>query len=339
MAQVTTNNLPTDYHSTLNQFIERINLLQYRAYKSVNVEKIRMNYDLGEIIDIKTERDNWGSSTVEKLAGDLQAKFPGMKRFSDRNLWRYKYFYNQIFNQYQKLPQPVAEIPFSTIIRILEGIKDIEARDYYLQRASSEGWSRGVAEEAVKNNLYEQNQLQQHNLVQKLEEKELAQIRLNLQGEYDMTFLNLPTSHSERQLEDKIVQNLTRFQTMLGKKFSFVGRQVRLELAGKEYFVDLLFFHRGLQRLVAIELKIGEFEVEYISKMGLYLKLLDEQIKEAHEKPSIGIIICKSQDKTTVEYALSLTDKPMGIATYTHSNLPEELLNQLPNEDAFGDIT
>lgn len=333
------NHLPTDYHSTLNQFIERINLLQYRAYKSVNVEKIRMNYDFGEMIDLKTERDNWGSSTVEKLAHDLQSNFPGMKGLSDRNLWRYKYFYNQIYNQYQNLPQAVAEIPFSTIIRILEGVKDERVRDYYLQRASSEGWSRGVAEEAMRNNLYQQNKEQQHNLIQKLEENELAQIRLNLQGEYNMTFLNLPTSHSERQLEDKIVQNLTQFQTMLGRKFSFVGRQVRLELGGKEYFVDLLFFHRGLQRLVAIELKIGEFEVEYISKMGLYLRLLDEQIKEEHEKPSIGIIICKSQNKTTVEYALSLTDKPMGVATYTHSNLPKEMLNQLPDEDVFGDIT
>jgi predicted nuclease of restriction endonuclease-like (RecB) superfamily len=319
-----------DYRRLLGEIKERIRSAQYEALRKVNRELISLYWDIGRLI-VERQRDaGWGKSVVETLADDLQAEFPGIAGFSARNIWRMRNFY-LTYHANEKLPPLVAEIGWSHNLLIMEKCKDDQEREFYLRMTRRFGWTKNVLTHQIENNTYEKTMLGQTNFEETLPEEIRGQATLAVKDEYTFDFLELGDEHSERQLETAILGRIEPFLREMGGVFSFIGSQYRLEVGDQEYFVDLLLHHRRLRCLVAIELKIGEFLPEYVGKMQFYLATLDDKIRMQDENPSIGIILCKSKNKTIVEYALRESTKPISVASYRIvSTLPEELRGQLP---------
>lgn len=327
------NLLPQDYPVLLTAIKQRIRAGQYEALRAVNTALIQLYLDIGQMIVERQQGETWGRSVVESLARDLQAEFPGMQGFSARNIWRMRDFH-RTYHDKPKLTQLVAEIGWSHNLVIMERCKDDLQREFYLRMTRRMGWSRHVLIHQIDNQTYEKTLLNQANFEQTLPEPLRDQARLALKDEYTFDFLELGGQHNERQLEAALIANVPRFLREMGGMFAFVGSQFRLEVGDKEYFIDVLLFHRRLRCLIAIDLKVGEFVPEFVGKMQFYLAALDDVVREEGENPSIGIILCKSKHKTTVEYALRESSKPIGVATYrVVSTLPQELAEQLPSTE------
>ena len=241
-----------------------------------------------------------------------------------------KLFY-ETYSIDEKLAQAVREIGWSHNVLIMEKCKDRDEREFYIVMTGRLGWSRNVLIHQIEYKAFEKTISSQTNFKETLPEPIAEQVRLSVKDEYTFDFLELGEAYSERQLEDAILARVEPFLREMGGVFTFVGSQYRLEVSDKEYFLDLLLYHRRLKCLVAIELKIGEFMPEYIGKMQFYLAVLDDTVRMEGENPSIGIIICKSKDKMIVEYALRESNKPIGVATYRIvASLPKELEGELP---------
>jgi len=309
---------------------QRIRSAQYEALKAVNREMINLYWDIGQIIVTQQQGASWGKSVVEQLAKDLQAEFPGISGFSAANLWRMRLFYESYVNN-EKLAPMVREIGWTHNLVIVEKCKDDLEREFYIRMTRKFGWTKNVLIHQIENQTYEKTLLNQTNFDKTVPAEIRNQLKLAVKDEYTFDFLELADEHSERQLEQAILARVEPFLQEMGGRFTFVGSQYRLEVGDKEFFIDLLLYHRQLKCLVAIELKTGEFLPEYVGKMQFYLAALDDLSRFPDENLSIGIILCKSKDKTIVEYALRESNKPIGIATYKlFSTLPQELKNQLP---------
>jgi len=322
--------IPTDYPALLGDIKQRIRAAQYEALKAVNKELIALYWDIGRMIVERQRAEAWGKSVVENLAADLRAEFPGISGFSAQNLWRMKQFY-ETYATNEKLSPMVREIGWTHNLIILSICKDDLEREFYLRMTRKFGWTKNVLVHQVENQTYEKTMLSQTSFDQTLPAEIRDRAKLAIKDEYTFDFLELGDEHSERQLEQALIANVESFLRELGGVFTFVGSQYRLEVGDKEYFVDVLLYHRRLKCLVAVELKIGEFMPEYVGKMQFYLAALDDQARMGGENPSVGIILCKSKDRTIVEYALRETNKPIGVAAYRIvSTLPAELQDQLP---------
>jgi predicted nuclease of restriction endonuclease-like (RecB) superfamily len=322
-----------EYREFLTDLKTKIKTSQLSAMRAVNKELISLYWDIGKNIAIKQQESGWGKSVVEKLAKDLQIEFAGMKGFSERNLWRMRSFY-MTYKDNLKLPQLVAEIGWSHNILILEKCKDNLEREYYIKMARKFGWSRNVLVHNIEASSFSKFVLNQTSFDQTLSEKLKSQAKLAVKDDYNFSFLGLEEDHYESDLEHGLVYNIRKFLDELGGYFTFVGSQYRVEVDEKEFFIDLLLYHRSLNALVAIELKRGEFKPEYAGKMAFYLTALDKKVKLEHENPSIGLIICRSKSRTLVEYTLQDSNKPMGVATYTaFAKLPKEIAAQLPSPE------
>ena len=314
----------------LKDIKQRIHSAQYEALKAVNKELIFLYWDIGKMIADRQEGKTWGKSIVKQLAKDLQAEFLGIKGFSSQNLWYMRQFYSTYHNK-PKLQPMVGEIGWTHNLIIMSKCKDDTEREYYIRMTHKLGWTKNVLIHQIENQTYEKTLLNQTNFEQTLPAEIRNQAKLAVRDEYTFDFLELGDEHSERQLEQAALQKIEPFLREMGGIFCFIGSQYRLNINDKEYFIDLLLFHRHLKCLVALELKIGEFIPEYIGKMQFYLAALDDKVKMEDENPSIGIILCKSKDKTIVEYALKESNKPIGVAAYhVVSTLPKELKGQLP---------
>jgi predicted nuclease of restriction endonuclease-like (RecB) superfamily len=234
----------------------------------------------------------------------------------------------------EKLAQLVREIGWSHNLVILERCSEPLEREFYLRMTRKFGWSRSVLVHQIENQSYEKTLLGQTNFDRALTPELQVQAKLAVRDEYTFDFLELGEEHSERDLERALIGRVEDFLRAMGGVFAFVGSQFRLEVEDREYFIDLLLFHRRLRCLVAIELKIGEFQPEFVGKMQFYLAALDRQVREEGENPSIGIILCKEKNRTIVEYALQSSTSPIGVATYrTVRELPRELRDQLPGPE------
>ncbi|NMG20941.1 PDDEXK nuclease domain-containing protein [Brasilonema bromeliae] len=309
---------------------QRIRAAQYEALKAVNKELIALYWDIGRLIVSRQQEETWGKSVVEQLAKDLQAEFPGISGFSARNIWNMRNFY-LTYSQNEKLQPMVAEIGWTHNLVIMEKCKDDLEREFYIRMTRKFGWTKNVLINQIENQSYEKTLLNQTNFDQTVPKNIRQQALLAVKDEYTFDFLELADEHSERQLEQAILAKVEPFIQEMGGMFTFIGSQYRLEISDKEYFIDLLLFHRRLKCLVAIELKIGEFLPEYVGKMQFYLAALDDKVRLEDENPSVGIILCKLKDKTIVEYALRESNKPIGVATYRIvSTLPQELQDKLP---------
>ncbi len=324
------NPISDNYKHLLMELKQRIRSAQYEALKAVNREMINLYWDIGQIIVTQQQGASWGKSVVEQLAKDLQAEFPGISGFSAANLWRMRLFYESYVNN-EKLAPMVREIGWSHNLVIVEKCKDDLEREFYIRMTRKFGWTKNVLIHQIENQTYEKTLLNQTNFDKTVPAEIRNQLKLAVKDEYTFDFLELADEHSERQLEQAILTRVEPFLQEMGGRFTFVGSQYRLEVGDKEFFIDLLLYHRQLKCLVAIELKTGEFLPEYVGKMQFYLAALDDLSRFPDENLSIGIILCKSKDKTIVEYALRESNKPIGIATYKlFSTLPQELKNQLP---------
>lgn len=327
-----------DYPALLAEVRARIQDAQYAALRAVNKELVGLYWDIGRLILERQQSEGWGKAVVEQLAADLQASFPGTGGFSASNLWRMKGFF-ETYNVTEKLAPLVREIGWSHNLIILERCKDAQEREFYLRMTRKFGWSKKVLIHQIENQSYEKSLLGQTNFDKTLSPALRAQAKLAVQDEYAFDFLELSAQHSERELERALIARIEEFLRAMGGMFSFMGSQYRLEVEGKEFFIDLLLFHRRLRTLVAIELKIGEFEPEFVGKMQFYLAALDAQVRQEDENPSIGIILCKEKKRTIVEYALRDARKPIGVATYEITKtLPKNLKNHLPSPEAIAQL-
>ncbi|MDB5779611.1 MAG: hypothetical protein JWP79_2370 [Polaromonas sp.] len=296
---------PAGYGDFLLEIRAQIRQRQFQALRAANRELLALYWWLGENISQRQRALGWGKSVVENLARDLQAKFPGRNGFSVQNLWLMRQFFNEYCDK-PKLQPLVREI----------------------------SWAKSVLQHQLDNHSDAQYLNGQTNFDAAVPDSIKAQALLAVKDHYTFDFLGLAEEHSERELEQALVRNLRSFLSEMGGAFTFVANQYRLELDGKEYFIDLLLFHRRLRCLVAIELKIGDFKPEHKGQIEFYLDTLDQQHRMEGENPPIGIVICRSKTKTMVEYALRTMTRPLGIATYTVTpQLPASYRNDLPSPE------
>lgn len=328
--------IPSDYHTTLTKLKERVAIAQYRSLSSVNQELISMYLDFGNILSERV-KGGWGLSIVDTLSKDLQAEYPGVKGLSPRNLRRMKLIFEETESN-EFWTQAVSKIPWGHTNLIFQKVKDADKRTFYLRTCAERGWSRSALEEEIRFDSYSRRTQFQNNFSIALKETDISAYRLEFKDEYNLSFLGLEDTHTERQLENALIENITKTLGQFGNNFAFMGRQFRLELDEKEYFIDLLFYHRKLKCMIALELKACEFKPEHSQQLNWYLHLLDKTVKYPEDNPSIGILLCKSKSKLTVEYALELVNKPMGIATYHYRDLPKDIARYLPDEDDFNRI-
>jgi predicted nuclease of restriction endonuclease-like (RecB) superfamily len=319
-----------DYAKLLTAVKERVRAAQYAALKAVNKELVGLYWDIGRMIAERQEQAGWGKSVVERLSADLRQEFPGISGFSVQNLWYMRQLFLE-YNGHERLQPLVGEIAWAHNLAIMSKCKDPLEREFYIRMTRKFGWSKNVLIHQIGNQSYEKSLLGQTNFDQALTPELRAQAKLAVKDEYTFDFLELGEEHSERDLERALIARIEKFLRAMGGMFAFMGSQYRLEVDGDEFFIDLLLFHRRLRCLVAIELKIGKFQPEFVGKMQFYLAALDRQVRQENENPSIGIILCKEKNRTVVEYALHDARKPIGVATYeTTRTLPKELKGQLP---------
>ena len=288
-----------------------------------------MYWELGKDISEK-QKLGWGKAIVPTLSKELQNEFPTITGFSTTNIWYMVQFYNEYHND-QNLQPLVGEISWTKHIIILSKCKDPQERLFYTITTKKFGWTKDVLIHQVENKTYQKYLLDQTNFDDVLTDKIKNQAYLAVKDHYNFGFLEMENEHSEYELEQAIIKNIKDFLLELGADFSFIGNQYKIYVGEKEYKIDLLLFHRKLQSLIAIELKIGEFEPEYKGKMEFYLSVLNDTVKLPHENSAIGIIICKNKDRTVVEYSLKTSNLPIGVATYaTVKQLPEAYKALLP---------
>jgi predicted nuclease of restriction endonuclease-like (RecB) superfamily len=335
---MSSHNAIADYAALLAEVKIRIRTAQYAALKAVNHELIGLYWDIGRMIVARQQSEGWGKAVVERLATDLQVEFVGVGGFSSSNLWRMRGFFETYCNA-EKLAPLAREIGWSHNLVILERCKDALTREFYLRMTRKFGWSKNVLIHQIENQTYEHSLLGQTNFDQTLTPALRGQAKLAIKDEYAFDFLELGDAHNERQLEQALLGRVEDFLKAMGGMFAFMGSQYRVVIDEREFFIDLLLFHRQLRCMVAVELKVGEFQPEFVGKMQFYLTALDRQVKQESENPSIGIILCKEKSRTFVEYALHDAHKPIGVATYrTQRSLPKSLQGLLPSPEQISQL-
>jgi len=314
------------------QFIEVLNTIKSvreNVYKQVNASLMQLYWDIGKYVSQKVEKENWGKSIVQELSEYIQNNEPGIKSFSARNIWTMKQFY-ETYKEYEKLPSVMAEISWTHNRRIMS-IKTAEEREFYLTLCAKERYSVRELERLIKTGTYERTILAQKNMSKGV--KQLPKSAENIfKDTYVLDFLDLPVPHKEKDLQTALASSLKDFILELGKNFSFIGQEYRLQVGNQDFYIDLLFFHRELQSLVVFELKTEKFKPEFMGQLEFYLEALDRDVKLPNENPSIGVLLCRDKDNEVVEYALSRSLSPTLIADYETKLIPKELLRKKLNE-------
>jgi predicted nuclease of restriction endonuclease-like (RecB) superfamily len=296
-----------------------------RALQAVNTTLIELYWKIGETISRKIEAAEWGDGVVDRLAQFIATTEPGMRGFTRRNLFRMRRFY-ETYRENAIVTPLVSQLPWSHHLVILEQSKRPEEREFYLRVAIRERWSKRELERQFKAALFERAVLSPPKvtpLVAQMYPEALNVFR----DAYTVEFLGLPQVHAEADLHGALLDRLKEFLIELGRDFCFVGSEYPLQVGDRDFALDLLFFHRGLNCLVAIELKVGRFEPEYLGKLEFYLEALDRDVRKAHEQPAIGVLLCASKNDEVVEYALSRSLSPALIAEY-QTQLPDKKLLQ-----------
>jgi predicted nuclease of restriction endonuclease-like (RecB) superfamily len=309
-------------------FVEVVGLIKsarHKAYRAVNTVLIDLYWQVGEYVAGKVENDGWGKAVVEELAGYLERTQPDVRGFSASNIWRMKQFF-ETYRDSPKLAALLRELTWTHNILILGKCRLPEEREFYIRLVVKEKYSRRELERQIKSCLFERTLLSKPKLAPVVRElyPEAAEV---FRDTYVLDFLDLPASHSEKDLQNGLVMNLRKFIMEAGRDLCFVGQEFPLQVGQKDFFVDLLFFHRGLQCLVAFEIKIDDFKPEYLGQLSFYLEALDRKVRKPHEKPSVGILLCKSKDEEVVEFALNRTLSPALVAEY-RMRLPDKALLQ-----------
>jgi len=324
---------PDEYSEILRKAIAEIQTARNVLAKQLANTANSVYWGLGKLLYEKQLDEGYGSGVVKQLSADLKSKFPDMG-LSPRNLWNMKRFYERYYQSDEKLQRSVALLPWRHNLLLLQKVEDDQAVEYYATQVITKGWSRDLLLNALKMDSFSHTQKQRksNNFEQTLPKVHADYANQLLKSSYNLGFLGITTPVKERELEERLIAKIRSFILELGKGFSFIANQYRLDYNGKEYFVDMLFFHRGLRSLVAIELKIGSFKPEYVGKMNFYLSLLDKLEKGEKENTSVGIILCADKDHLDVEIALQDINKPIGVAEFQLLLPKEELQTMLINE-------
>ena len=303
--------------------IEIIESSRKNALRKVNEELIRMYWLVGEYLSVESKNVSFGDKYIDAIAKEIQDVFPGIKGFNRRGLYRMKQFY-ELYKDNSIVTPLLTQLSWSNHLLIMSGCKSNMEREFYMRLCIKEGYSKREFERQINSGYYERYMLSK----EKLLPEPIKGLKENpFLDSYVIEFLDLPKNFKESDLRKGLIQNMKEFILEVGKDFTFIDEEYRVQVGGEDFRIDLLFFHRGLQCLVAFELKIGKFKPEYISKMDFYLEALDRQKKKENENPSVGMILCASKDDEVVEYAMSRTLSPMMVAEYK-LQLPDKAILQ-----------
>jgi predicted nuclease of restriction endonuclease-like (RecB) superfamily len=331
------NILPTDYKQTLVEIKKLVVSTRYQSFRAVNKELISLYWKIGKTVFEKTQSSQWGSSAVEQLAKDIQKEFPGTSGFSLANIRYMKAFY-QTYKGDEKTQRLVGELNWGVNIELFTKVKDLEERNFYIQMCQREGWVRSTLVVNIKNNTYQSYLLNQNNFERTVSQERLEDLSYEFKDQYNTGLLEITSQSKEREIENVLVKNINNLLAEMGKEVLFAGRQYRLEINDKEFFVDLMFYHRKLKCFIAMELKADEFRFEHMGQLSGYLSTIDATVKRDDENPTIGILICKQKDRTVVEYALRGHTQPMAVGTYSYQDLPKAIAKYLPNEENLKEL-
>jgi predicted nuclease of restriction endonuclease-like (RecB) superfamily len=308
-----------------SEVVRLIVLAREKALKAVNTELIDIYWQIGATISRKIEAAEWGAGTVDELARYIAMTQPGIRGFSRPNLFRMRQFY-EAYSEASVVSPLVRQLPWSHHLIILGQSKRPEEREFYMRLAIQERWSKRELERQVDSALFERVVLSPPKVSPAVRQIHPEALTI-FKDAYNVEFLGLPAIHSESDLHLGLLDKLKNFLIELGRDFCYVGSEYPLQVGGQDFALDLLFFHRGLNALVAVELKVDRFKPEYLGKLDFYLEALDRDVRKPHEQPSIGVLLCASKDDEVVEYALSRTLSPALIAEY-QTQLPDKKLLQ-----------
>jgi predicted nuclease of restriction endonuclease-like (RecB) superfamily len=361
MTQLNKDISPVAYAAFLSDVANAVQHHRVEAVQAVQTISNQLYWNIGELIIKKQEEFGWGKSVILRLSQDLPQLIGEGVSWSPRNLQFMKQLVseysnvnqadshlessksdnsnvNQADSHLENLKKLVFSVPWQHNVLILQKIKDPKARIFYLQQTIKNRYSRAVLLHQIKANAYEHyvSKPSQHNFGTALPEHFQEQARESIKSVYSLDFLDINKPVTERELENSMVEKVKRLMLELGYGFCFIGNQYRLSLGHKDYYIDLLFYHRILKCLVAVELKVVEFEPEFVGKLDFYLQLMDEQLKQFDDQPSIGILLVPDKNHLEVEYALRTVSKPIGVSEYHLSKkLPKELIGKLPTSEQF----
>jgi predicted nuclease of restriction endonuclease-like (RecB) superfamily len=360
----------TTYISLFSEIKVRIRQAQVKATMAANAQMIAMYWDIGKMISERQNLEGWGTNVIHRLSVDLKNELPELKGFSERNLGRMLQFANeysilpqavaklQITENHKDiilqqavakleskeksvLPQTVAKIeneqlllsiPWGHNLLLIEKIKDIETRFWYMKQTVENGWSRDVLRAMIKSNAFERKGSVVNNFDNRLTDLQSELVKQTLKDPYIFDFLTLAEPFAERELEIELIKHIEKFLLELGTGFAFVGRQYHIEVGDKDFNIDLLFYHLKMRCFVVIDLKKGEFKPEHAGKMNFYCSVIDDVLKHKNDEPTIGLILCENKNKIIAEYALRDNTKPIGISEYEFTKaLPENFKSSLPS--------
>jgi predicted nuclease of restriction endonuclease-like (RecB) superfamily len=327
---VARDTLPADYQAFLQSIKTRVQQAQLKAVVAVNTELIVLYWQIGREILARQETEGWGTKVIDRLSADLHAAFPQMKGFSPRNL-KYMRAFAKAYPDQPFVQQVAAQIPWFHHCVLLDKLDSHDERLWYLHQTMEHGWSRNILELQIETRLYQRKGKAQTNFPTTLPALDSDLATDILKDPYVFDFITTTDETKERNVQALLVANIRRFLLELGVGFTFVGSNYHLVVGGEDYYLDLLFYHIRLRCFVVIELKAGSFKPEYVGKLNFYMTAIDRQVKTPADNKTIGIILCKTKNKVTAEYALANIHNPMGVATYrTTEALPEDLQDKLP---------
>jgi len=323
----------SNYVKVLEKLKSKIRQAQYKAYLSVNKEMIFLYWDIGKTILEQQKKQGWGARVIDKFSKDLTQAFPGIKGLSTRNL-KYMRQFASFYPERVIVQEVLAQLTWYHIVTLMDKIKDEKIRLWYAKQTIQNGWSRNVLVHQIESGLYERQKGTQKITTFKrtLPSPQSDLVEQTIKDPYIFDFLNISQNARELELQNELVRHITKFLLELGSGFSFVGSQYHIEVSGKDFYIDLLFYHLKLRCYVVIELKTGNFKPEYAGQLNFYLSAVDSQIKSKEDNPTIGIIFCKNRDRIIAEYALRNITKPMGVSEYKLSRvIPKALRKSLPS--------
>lgn len=326
-----------EYTNTVLEIKAQIQDAQARGFASLNMLINQRNWIIGQIVTKKQIEHQWGSNFLDKLAQDLQNLFPENGGLSKANIYRMMAFYRTYSNfrtAVRKIENlPIFSLPWSHNIMLLQSVKNPEESLWYAQKALENGWSRSMLEKQIASNLYKREGKAISNFAKTVPSSHSAMVQESFKDPYCFDFLSLQDAHIERDLEQGLMNNVEKLLLEMGKGFSLVARQYHVQVGPKDYYIDLLFYHIKLKRYIVIELKAKEFDPRDVGQINFYLTAIDEQLRDKNDHPTIGLILCRTKDNLTVEYALRNIKIPVGVASYEAeivSKLPKELQSSLP---------
>lgn len=339
--------VPSGFPKLLEEIKARIQLAQTCTMQAVNAELVRLYWDIGRMIDARQQQAGWGAGVIPRLARGLRSELPELKGFSERNLKLMVQFAHEYPDAFTpsaigqppvaQLPatpnrqQLVAQIPWAHNVLLMQRVKELDARLWYMQQTLANGWSRNVLLTMIQSEAHRRQGTALTNFERLLPPSQSDLARQTLKDPYIFDFLTLEAPFHERELEVNLLQHLERFLLELGQGFAFVGRQFHLDVGDNDFSIDLLFYHLKLRSFVVIDLKIGAFKPEYAGKMNFYLSVVDDQLRHEADAPSIGLILCQDKNHIVAEYALRGMSKPIGVSEYEFTRaLPPRLQSALP---------